>query len=38
MVLEDRRSENADLAATRMRMAALAPGLSAILAQGDGEA
>lgn len=38
MVLEDRRSDHADLAATRMRMAALAPGLSAILAQGDGEA
>ena len=38
MVLEDRRSPHADLAATRMRMAALAPGLSAILAQGDGEA
>ena len=37
MVLEDRTSEQANLSATRMRMAALAPGLAAILAQADGE-
>ena len=37
MVLEDRASEQANLSSTRMRMAALAPGLAAILAHGDGE-
>ena len=35
MVLEDRSSPSANLSATRMRMAALAPGLSAILALED---
>ena len=35
LVLEDRRSPNADLAATRLHMAAIAPGLAATLAQLD---
>lgn len=38
MVLEDRSDPQANLAATRMRMASIAPGVTAILAQQDGEA
>ncbi len=37
MVLEDRRSPSANLKATRLRMATLAPGLAAILAHDYGE-
>jgi predicted regulator of Ras-like GTPase activity (Roadblock/LC7/MglB family) len=37
MVLEDRSDPQANLAATRMRMASIAPGVTAILAQQDGE-
>ncbi|HET8931493.1 MAG TPA: hypothetical protein VFN21_12610 [Acidimicrobiales bacterium] len=37
MVLEDRKDPQANLAATRMRMASIAPGVTAILAQQDGE-
>lgn len=37
MVLEDRNDPQANLAATRMRMASIAPGVTAILAQQDGE-
>lgn len=38
MVLEDRRDPKANLSATRRRMASIAPGVTAILAQQDGEA
>lgn len=37
LVLEDRNDPRANLAATRMRMASIAPGVTAILAQQDGE-
>lgn len=37
MVLEDRTDPQANLVATRMRMESIAPGLTAILAQQDGE-
>lgn len=38
MLLEDRRRREADLTVTRYRMATVAPGLKAILAQLDGDA
>lgn len=38
LVLEDRRDPQADLAATRRRMATIAPGMTALLAQQDGSA
>ena len=37
MVVEDRKDARANLASTRLHMAAIAPGLTAILAQQDGE-
>jgi len=37
MVLEDRNDPQANLTATRLRMASIAPGVTAILAQQDGE-
>ncbi len=38
LVVEDRRNTHADLQATRLRMAAMAPGLAATLAHDDGRA